>query len=163
MRAALLGALVAPSRAVALRVDADAGAVDLALVAVAAADAWAHGHGLLHAATPSVTRGAWTRLARACATVCERHHQRVTAGHHARAGRALGAIADAANAAPAEDRGALLCALLLDLLNDRGERGFAAVSGELARIDRAIGERPGAMRAAALAADRVRHEMRGAW
>ena len=94
--------------------------------------------------------------------VCGRHHQRVTAGHHARAGRALDAIADAANAAPPEDRGAVLCALLLDLLNDRTEPGFARVSSELARIDRALGERPDAVRAAAIAADRVRHGMRGA-
>lgn len=156
-RASLLGALTSPPRPSDSWVRAaDASAVDLALVAVAAADAWACGGGLPHAATPDVTRGAWARLARACQVVCARHHQRVTAGHHARAGRALAAIADATNAAPGDDRGAVLCALLLDLLNDRGEPGFAAVSRELARIDRAIGARHEAVLMASVAADQAR-------
>lgn len=127
----VLGALVAPSRGVALRVDAaDGAAVDLALVAVAAVDAWCDGAGLT-APRPWVAQ----RLRAACRRTGERHHIRVTGGYHAAAGGSLRAMATAINAEPEGARAAVLCAVLLDLLNDRVEPEFRGVSEELARLD----------------------------
>lgn len=129
--AAAISAALRPPLRGHLRCDALGGSpVDLALVAVAAADAWATG-----AALPAPPCAA--RLLTACKRVSQRHHIYVAGEHHARASAALSAIADAINAVtPAVARPAVLCAVLLDLLNDRTAPGFGAVSDELARIDR---------------------------
>lgn len=152
-------ALVAtPRRRASLSVH-DAGdctPVDLALVAVAAADAWATGAGL-----PPPRGYLARRLLAACKRVAARHRIFVTPSHHARARRSMTAMADAINAIePSSARAAVLCAVLLDLLNDREAHAFGAVSDELSRVDREC-HRPEGVdieRIAAEIADRVREE-----
>jgi hypothetical protein len=69
----------------------------------------------------------------------QRRHHVLASGHaHGRAVAALDRIADGVNACPAPTRPAVLCAVLLDLLNDRTEDAFRAVSDELTRLDREL-------------------------
>lgn len=150
--------LTAPLRATAPMVRADAGdrsPMDVALVAVAAADGWAQGNGL-----PPPRAYLAGRLLDACKRVQRRHHALVTESYHARAGRCLDALAGAVNAAPAPVRAAVLASVLLDLLNDRPEPAFAAVSDALARVDRECPRDPAhdAERIASVIAERVREE-----
>jgi hypothetical protein len=109
------------------------GAVSLALVAVAAADQWAQGAGL-----PAPRAWVARRILAACARVQRRHHVLASGFAHGRAVAALDRIADGVNACPAPTRPAVLCAVLLDLLNDRPEDAFRAVSDELTRLDREL-------------------------
>lgn len=101
------------------------------------------------------------RLLAACKRVAARHRIFVTPSHHARARRSMTAMADAINAIePSSARAAVLCAVLLDLLNDREAHAFGAVSDELSRVDREC-HRPEGVdieRIAAEIADRVREE-----
>lgn len=128
--AAAIAAALPPPRVRALRCHAtDVAAVDLALVAVAAVDSWASGTSGL----PRPPRAA--AILAACHRVSRRHSILVSGGHHKRAAGALTTIATRVNAHPApEARGALLCALVLDLLNDRAEDGFGAVSDALSSL-----------------------------
>ena len=109
------------------------GGISLALVAVAAADQWAQGAGL-----PAPRAWVARRILAACARVQRRHHVLASGFAHGRAVAALDAIADGVNACPAPMRPAVLCAVLLDLLNDRPEDAFRAVSDELTRLDREL-------------------------
>jgi hypothetical protein len=150
--AAILATLATGGSAHPMRVHAgDARGVDLALVAVAAAHQWALGNG-----APPPRAWVAARILRACQRVERDHRIGVTSGHHARASAAMDAIVDALDGAPAESRAAVLCALLLDLLNDRREPAFAAVSRELARLDTELARGEGAEVIAARAADSVR-------
>lgn len=136
----------------AVRVHAsDVRAVDLALVAVAAADAWCNGNGL-----PRPRAWPARRILAACRKAGARHHLAVTGGYYARAVAALDALASAVNAEPEPQRAATLCAVLLDLLNDRAEPAFAAVSHELTRLDGELPRGEGVECAAARIADSVR-------
>lgn len=155
---AALSLLTAPRapRAVVLRPSVPSTAPpDLALVAVAAADCWASGAGL-----PPPRPYLAGRLLAACTRAGARHHLYVRAEQHARAGSVLTAIADGVNAAPEPLRRAVLCAVLLDLLNDRAEPAFARVSDELARIDREV-RAEGADGIAAEIAEKVRERWVG--
>lgn len=105
--------------------------VDLALVATAAADAWCSGAGL-----PPPRAYLAERIVRACRKVGARHHLFVDGTYHARAKAALDRVADAINALAPELRAPVLCVALMDLLNDRAEVEFTALSAELARLDR---------------------------
>lgn len=128
--------------------------VDLALVATAAADAWAHGNGL-----PRPRPYLAGRILAACKRVGTRHHIFVDSDHHARAASALTRMAAAINALPAASRAAVLCATLLDLLNDRSESEFAALSDALARLDRECPRAEGDEGRASALADAIREEL----
>ena len=130
--------------------------VDLALLAVAAADGWASGNGL-----PRPRAYLADRLLAACRRAGRRHHIYADGAYHSRAGRALGRMATLVNEAPAPVRAAVLCAVLLDLLNDRGEEAFAGVSEVLTRLDRECPRAPGhdVEALASVIAERVREEM----
>jgi hypothetical protein len=112
--------------------------VDLALIATASADAWAHGNGL-----PRPRAYLCDLMAQACRRVCARHHAFVDGAYHARATRTLNRIGEEVNATPQPVRAAVLCVALLDLLNDRPEREFTALSGVLSRLDRECPRAPG--------------------
>lgn len=105
--------------------------VDLALIATAAADAWAQGNGL-----PAPRAYLSGRVAQVCRRVSTRRHAFVDGAYHARASRTLDRLAAEVNASPMPVRAAVLCGVLLDLLNDRPEAEFAALSDVLARVDR---------------------------
>ena len=68
------------------------------------------------------------------------------------------AMADAINAS-AEPRVSVLCAVLLDLLNDRAEPAFAALSRELTRLDRVLPRGEGVEQRASEIAEMIRGEM----
>jgi len=149
-RASLLSLCALPAGVPrALRYDAtDGAAVDLALVAVAACDAWASG-------TSGVPRPPLAaQILAACKRVGRTHHIFVSEHAHVRARTAMATIATRVNAVePAMLRPAVLCALLLDLLNDRHEPAFARVSDTLSRLSLPGGEHHGARIADDLRAD----------
>lgn len=106
--------------------------VDLAVVAVACAETWARGQEVAPPPAPFPAH-----ITRACRLVYRRHHLLVDGEVFARASKALTWILSAAKRQPAPARHAVLCAVLLDLLNDRPEEAFAGVSDVLTRVDRA--------------------------
>jgi len=59
----------------------------------------------------------------------------------------------------AEPRATVLCAVLLDLLNDRSEPEFAALSRELTRLDRVLPRGEGVEQRASQIAEMIRGEM----
>ncbi len=133
------------------------GGISLALVAVAAADQWAQGAGL-----PAPRAWVARRILAACARVQRRHHVLASGFAHGRAVAALDRIADGVNACPEPARPAVLCAVLLDLLNDRTEDAFRAVSDELTRLDRELVRSPDAEAAGARIAEGLRRGLDGA-
>lgn len=128
-------------------------APDLALLATAAADAWAQGK---HIPAPSAKAAWW--LLRACRAVGRRHHITVTDAYAGRCRVVLERLLVLVCEQPAERRRAVLCGVLLDLLNDRGETGFADVSDALARVDRELAPTAADTVAAARITDIVRGE-----
>lgn len=128
--------------------------VDLALVATAAADAWCSGAGL-----PPPRAYLAGRILRACRRVGARHHLLVDGAYHARCSAAMARMATEINALPTDVRAATLCAVLLDLLNDREEAGFTLLSAEIARLDKELPRGEGVEAEASRIADGIREEM----
>ena len=94
----------------------------------------------------------------ACKAVSRAHRITTDDGYKGRCVRAMHAMADAINAS-AEPRASVLCAVLLDLLNDRAEPAFAALSRELTRLDRVLPRGEGVEQRASEIAEMIRGEM----
>lgn len=129
-------------------------APDLALLATACADAWAQGK---HIPAPSY-KAAW-RLLRACRAVGRRHHITVSGAYADACRVVLERLLVLVCEVPDGRRRAVLCGVLLDLLNDRGEQGFGEVSDALALVDRELAPSIEDTLAAARIADVIRGEV----
>lgn len=126
---------------------------DLALIATAAADQWCSSMGAFRPPFPHSRD-----ILAACKAVGREHRIRTDGAYHARSRRALTLMAEQINASP-EPRATVLCAVLLDLLNEREEPAFAALSRELTRLDRMLPRGEGVEARASEIAEMIRAEM----
>ena len=127
--------------------------VDLALIATAAADQWCCSTTLPRPPFPHSRD-----VLLACKRAGHAHRIRTDGAYHARSRRALTIMAAEINAS-AEPRATVLCAVLLDLLNDRHEPEFAALSRKLTRLDRVLPRGEGVEARASQIAEMIRGEM----
>lgn len=127
--------------------------LDLALIATAAADSWC-----TSASVPRPPAPHDRDVLAACKAVSRAHRITTDDGYKARCVRAMHTMADEINASP-EPRATVLCAVLLDLLNDRHEPAFAALSRELTRLDRVLPRGEGVEQRASEIAEMIRGEM----
>lgn len=127
--------------------------IDLAMIATAAADSWC-----TSASVPRPPAPHDRDVLAACKAVSRAHRLTTDDAYKARCVRAMTRMADAINAS-AEPRATVLCAVLLDLLNDRPEPAFAALSRELTRLDRVLPRGEGVEARASEIAEMIRGEM----
>lgn len=127
--------------------------LDLALIATAAADSWC-----TSASVPRPPAPHDRDVLAACKRVSRAHRITTDDGYKARCVRAMTRMAAEINAS-AEPRATVLCAVLLDLLNDRAEPEFAALSRELTRLDRVLPRGEGVEARASEIAEMIRREM----
>ena len=127
--------------------------LDLALIATAAADSWCTSESVPRPPAPHDRD-----VLAACKRVSRAHRITTDDGYVGRWVPAMPAMAGQINAR-AGPRASVLCAVLLDLLNDRAEPAFAALSRELTRLDRVLPRGEGVEQRASEIAEMIRGEM----